>query len=154
MAAQDLKKMYTTILGDHFPMEMKISFDDQTLVYRKRTWKITMEDGSVDERGVRYGENPDQEAALYELVNGNLMLGDCQFIEPGNGLVSLPRIDGPRDCSRVARARQRPTLCVAVDVGRTLGIAPREFAGRRQGRHRGWCRRDEYRNPRRSADGP
>lgn len=84
----DLKKMYTTILGDHFPMEMKISFDDQTLVYRKRTWKINMEDGSVDERGVRYGENPDQEAALYELVNGNLVLGDCRFIEPGNGLVS------------------------------------------------------------------
>jgi len=84
----DLKKMYTTILGDHFPMEMKISFDDQTLVYRKRTWKITLEDGTVDERGVRYGENPDQEAALYELVNGNLVLGDCKFIGPGHGLVS------------------------------------------------------------------
>ncbi|MCF6291044.1 MAG: IMP cyclohydrolase [Desulfobacterales bacterium] len=84
----DLKKMYTTILGDHFPLEMKISFGDQTLVYRKRTWKITLEDGTVDERGVRYGENPDQEAALYELVNGNLVLGDCAFIEPGNGLVS------------------------------------------------------------------
>ena len=83
----DLKKMYTTILGDHFPMEMTIGFGDQTLVYRKRTWKITMEDGSVDERGVRYGENPDQEAALYELVNGNLVLGDCKFIEPGHGLV-------------------------------------------------------------------
>jgi len=84
----DLKKMYTTILGDHFPMEMTISFGDQKLVYRKKTWKIVAEDGSVDERGVRYGENPDQEAALYELINGNLTLGDCKFIEPGNGLVS------------------------------------------------------------------
>ncbi len=84
----DLKKMYSTILGDHFPLEMTISFDDQRLIYKKRTWKITTEDGSVDERGVRYGENPNQEAALYELVNGNLTLGDCKFIEPGNGLVS------------------------------------------------------------------
>ncbi len=84
----DLKKMYTTILGDHFPLEMKISFGDQTLVYRKRTWAIPQEDGSVDERGIRYGENPDQEAALYELVNGNLVLGDCKFIEAGHGLVS------------------------------------------------------------------
>ncbi len=89
----DLKKMYTTILGDHFPMEMKISFDDQTLVYRKKTWKITMDDGTVDERGVRYGENPNQEAALYELVNGNLALGGCTFIEPGNGLVSGITVD-------------------------------------------------------------
>lgn len=84
----DLKKMYSTILGDQFPMEMTISFGDQKLIYTKRTWKITGEDGTVDERGIRYGENPDQQAALYELVNGNLVLGDCKYIEPGNGLVS------------------------------------------------------------------
>jgi phosphoribosylaminoimidazolecarboxamide formyltransferase/IMP cyclohydrolase len=89
----DLKKMYTTILGDHFPMEMKISFGDQTLVYRKRSWAIPQDDGTVDERGIRYGENPDQEAALYELVNGNLVLGDCKFIEPANGLVSAIAVE-------------------------------------------------------------
>ena len=89
----DLKKMYSTILGDHFPMEMTISFGDQKLVYRKRTWKIPQADGSFDERGVRYGENPDQEAALYELVNGNLSLGACAFITPGNGLVSAITVD-------------------------------------------------------------
>ena len=89
----DLKKMYTTILGDSFPMDMTISFGDQTLVYRKRTWGIPTEDGSIDERGIRYGENPDQEAALYELVNGNLSLGDCTFIEPGNGLVSAITVE-------------------------------------------------------------
>ncbi len=89
----DIKKMYTTILGDHFPMEMKISFDDQTLIYRKKIWKIPQQDGSYDERGVRYGENPNQEAALYELVNGNLVLGDCSFIQPGNGLVSSIQVE-------------------------------------------------------------
>lgn len=89
----DLKKMYSTILGDSFPLEMTISFAGQTLVYHKKTWKIKQEDGSVDERGLRYGENPDQEAALYELVNGNLILGDCHYIEPGNGLVSSIRVE-------------------------------------------------------------
>lgn len=86
--SKDLKKMYTNILGDSFPMTMTISFGDQMLVYKKRTWKIAMEDGTVEERGIRYGENPDQEAALYELINGNLTLGGCEFIEAGNGLVS------------------------------------------------------------------
>lgn len=89
----NLKKMYSTILGDHFPMDMTITFGDQKLVYRKRTWGIKQEDGSIDERGVRYGENPDQEAALYELVNGNLTLGECSFIAPGNGLVSGIRVE-------------------------------------------------------------
>ena len=89
----DLKKMYSTILGDSFPADMTISFGDQKLVYKKKTWGIKQEDGSIDERGVRYGENPDQEAALYELVNGNLTLGDCSFIEPGNGLVSAINVE-------------------------------------------------------------
>ena len=85
----DLKKMYKTIMDDNFPEEMTIRFGDQTLVYRKRTWKIPDEKtGELIEKGLRYGENPDQQAALFELVNGNLVLGDCRFIEPGNGLVS------------------------------------------------------------------
>ena len=72
-----------------FPNEITISFDGQTLVYKKRTWKIPDEkSGELIEKGLRYGENPGQEAALYELVNGNLVLGDCKFIEPGKGLVS------------------------------------------------------------------
>ena len=89
----DLKKMYSTLRGDSFPMEMTISFGGQTLVYRKKTWPIRQEDGTIEERGLRYGENPDQEAALYELVNGNLVLGDCAFIEPGKGLVSAITVE-------------------------------------------------------------
>ena len=85
----DIKKMYRTIMADHFPSEMTIKFGEQTLIYRKRTWKIPDEKtGELIEKGVRYGENPDQEAALYELINGNLTLGSCQFIQSGNGLVS------------------------------------------------------------------
>ena len=89
--AEDLKKMYRTVKGDHFPSEIRITFGDQTLVYRKRAWKIEVEPGIIEERGLRYGENPDQEAALYELVNGNLVLGECEYIEPGLGLVSSLR---------------------------------------------------------------
>lgn len=89
----DLKKIYSTLLGDSFPAEMTITFGDQTLVYRKRTWSIPNDKGVPEERGLRYGENPDQEAALYELVNGNLILGDCRFIEPRNGLVSAITVE-------------------------------------------------------------
>ena len=85
----ELKKIYKTIMDDNFPSEMSIRFGEQTLTYRKRVWKIPDEKtGELIEKGLRYGENPDQQAALYELVNGNLALGDCKFIGPGNGLVS------------------------------------------------------------------
>jgi phosphoribosylaminoimidazolecarboxamide formyltransferase/IMP cyclohydrolase len=85
----DLKKMYKTIMSDNFPPEMTIAFGDQKLSYRKRSWKIADEGtGELIEKGLRYGENPDQQAAMYQLVSGNLQLAGVKFIGPGNGLVS------------------------------------------------------------------
>ncbi|MFZ5563467.1 MAG: IMP cyclohydrolase, partial [Thermodesulfobacteriota bacterium] len=85
--ADDIKKSYTTIMDDHFPPRMEITFADgkrrQTLFFEKATWTI---DGV--EKGLRYGENPGQEAALYRLVNGNLVLGDTKTIAPGRYLAS------------------------------------------------------------------
>ncbi len=83
----DLKQAYKTIMDDHFPDTMTITFGNQTLQYKKRAWKLE-DGGALVEKGLRYGENPGQEAAMYELVNGNLVLGDCKFIGPGNALVS------------------------------------------------------------------
>jgi phosphoribosylaminoimidazolecarboxamide formyltransferase / IMP cyclohydrolase len=85
----DLKKMYKTIMSDNFPPEMTITFGDQKLTYRKRSWRLADEGSSeLIEKGLRYGENPDQQAAMYQLVSGNLALAGVKFIEPGNGLVS------------------------------------------------------------------
>lgn len=82
-----LRAMYRNIHPDLFPRRMEISFYDdqqrQTLVYEKVEWVI---DG--ERKGLRYGENPDQEAAFYRLVNGNLCLGDVECIHPGLYLVS------------------------------------------------------------------
>lgn len=88
MTATDLKSAYKTIMDDHFPPRMEISFVEadatrQTLVYEKASWLI---DGV--EKGLRYGENPGQEAAMYRLVNGNLTLGEVTCIQPGNALAS------------------------------------------------------------------
>ncbi len=84
---EDLKKMYRTIMDDHFPPRMEISFVDehkrQTLVYEKVVWTI-----DNVQKGLRYGENPGQEAALYRLVNGNLILGDTETIQTGQYLAS------------------------------------------------------------------
>jgi len=85
--AEDLKKMYRTIVEDHFPPRMEISFvqekERQTLIYEKVLWTI---DG--ENKGLRYGENPGQEAALYKLINGNLVLGAAESIQPGRYLAS------------------------------------------------------------------
>ncbi len=85
---EDLKKAYHTIVDDHFAPRMEISFIDEhdrrtTLVYEKVVWDV---EGEL--RGLRYGENPGQEAALYKLINGNLVIGEVTTIAPGRGLVA------------------------------------------------------------------
>jgi phosphoribosylaminoimidazolecarboxamide formyltransferase/IMP cyclohydrolase len=115
--ADDLKKMYKTVMDDHFPMELTISFGDQVLTYRKKSWKIPdASTGDMIEKGLRYGENPGQEAALYELVQGNLVLGNCQFIEPGNGLVSAISED------EMLQSGKHPGKINLTDVDNALNI--------------------------------
>ncbi|MEW6076933.1 MAG: IMP cyclohydrolase [Thermodesulfobacteriota bacterium] len=84
---KDMKQAYRTIMDDHFPPQMEVSFVDggkrQTLFFEKVSWRI-----DNVEKGLRYGENPGQEAALYRLVNGNLILGETETIQPGHYLAS------------------------------------------------------------------
>jgi phosphoribosylaminoimidazolecarboxamide formyltransferase/IMP cyclohydrolase len=78
-------------MDDHFPASVEIHFVEgkkrQILSYEKVTWRI-----EGVEKGLRYGENPGQEAALYRLVNGNLVLGEVESIGPGRGLASVPEL--------------------------------------------------------------
>ena len=79
----DLKSMYSTVHKDAFPDTLTILLGDEKLVYHKRTWTLDNE-----EKGLRYGENPDQPAALYALAEGSLSCGGLNWRGPGNGIVS------------------------------------------------------------------
>ena len=87
--AKNFSSMYKEIQKDSFPKGMEISFFDeenrQTLRYERVEWDI---DG--EKKGLRYGENPDQEAGLYKLVNGNLVLGEVECLQGGHPLASEP----------------------------------------------------------------
>ena len=112
----EIKAMYRTVMADHFPPEMTISFGDQKLLYRKRAWKLPDAKGEVIEMGLRYGENPGQEAALYELVGGNLTLGGCHFLDPGNGLTSAI------DEAAMVQAGKHPGKTNLTDLDNGLNI--------------------------------
>jgi phosphoribosylaminoimidazolecarboxamide formyltransferase/IMP cyclohydrolase len=92
MAAKKLSDAYRTIIEDPFPPRMEIAFVGAdgartTLVYEKVLYEVEGE-----RKGLRYGENPDQAAALYRPVGGNLALGDAFLLEPGEGLVSAAEL--------------------------------------------------------------
>ncbi len=85
--SEQVRRQYHTVVADPFPDRLEIAFVFEgrraTLFYEKVTWEV----GGI-RRGLRYGENPGQPAALYRLVNGNLVLGEVETIAPGRYLVS------------------------------------------------------------------
>jgi len=79
----ELKKMYRTLQEDPFPNELHLTLGDQEVIYKKRRWNI-----QGQEKGLRYGENPDQPAALYELHQGSVELGGVRLRSAGTKLLS------------------------------------------------------------------
>ena len=112
----DIKAQYKTVMADHFPAEVKLTIGDTELIYKKRTWKLADGDGSLIEKGLRYGENPGQEAALFELVSGGLTVGDVKLIQPGKGLISAV------DESQMPQAGKHPGKTNLTDVDNALFI--------------------------------
>ncbi len=107
----DLQNMYKDILKDPFPQEMSIRLGDQTVKFKKRTWIIDNQ-----EKGLRYGENPDQPAALYEPVDGVPELGGIMFRSGGYGLVSSIREEN------MIQAGKHPGKTNLTDVDNGINI--------------------------------
>lgn len=79
-----LKDMYRKVIEEHFPPTITISFGDKVLTYTKKMWNIN---GEI--KGLRYGDNPDQPAALYEFTSGELTIGDTVWRTSGGIISSL-----------------------------------------------------------------
>src|SRR3989344_75502 len=98
-----LQHIYKRILEDHFPSQMMMIFsgtalDDalgaekviepRILIYQKVFWDVVNDEGKKIGSGLRYGDNPGQEAAMYKLANGNLAFGNVKVVQPGKYLLS------------------------------------------------------------------
>ena len=112
----DIKAQYRTVMDDHFPPEVTLTVGDTVLRYKKRAWKLPDSQGNLIEKGLRYGENPGQEAALYELAGGGLTVGEVQLIAPGKGLVSA------LDEQQMLQAGKHPGKTNLTDVDNALNI--------------------------------
>ena len=136
---KDLKEAYKTIEADHFAPQMEVSFINgdkrETLRYEKVTWNI-----GGEEKGLRYGENPGQEAALYRLVNGNLVLGDVEMLQAGQYLASVPEL---------LQSGKHPGKTNVTDTDNALNILRYLTVRRRDGLHarRGVLPREQGRPP-------
>ncbi|MDR1046001.1 MAG: IMP cyclohydrolase [Candidatus Adiutrix sp.] len=115
------RAQYRQILNDHFPPEITLKIGDTTLIYHKQIYKIKPEDGPEVEGGLRYGENPGQEAALYRLVNGRLSQAGVKYVGPREALVSA-LADGDPAANMMYGCGKHPSKTNLTDVDAALGI--------------------------------
>ncbi|MDX9755300.1 MAG: IMP cyclohydrolase, partial [bacterium] len=122
-------KQYQTVMDDHFPPYFFAGYTNesndaallnatqsQVLLYEKVTWALPDDQGQMVEKGLRYGENPGQEAALYRPINGHLVLAGIEFIGPGKGLV------GALDADSMIQFGKHPSKTNLTDVDSGLAI--------------------------------
>ncbi len=109
MGKNDLKKQYREIQEDNFPPTMEIKLGEgEALKFEKVTWNVN---GEL--KGLRYGENPHQPAALYRLQNGNLVLGEVKAVDPQVELTSS---------ARLLKSGKHPGMINITDVDAALNI--------------------------------
>lgn len=106
-----LKSMYSTPVDDFFPETMTIILSNEKLVYEKRHWEINSE-----KSGLRYGENPDQPAALYRLAEGRITCGGLEWRGPGSAIVSALTDD------QMIQAGKHPGKTNLTDVDNGINI--------------------------------
>src|SRR5438309_10754681 len=61
MSKQEIRRIYRTALKEDFPQVLRLELGGRMFEYYKVHWTIGGED-----RGLRYGTNPHQKAALYK----------------------------------------------------------------------------------------
>lgn len=87
METKPLSDAYREILRDPFPSRMEVSFYDQAGVRSSMTFEKVEWTVEGERRGLRYGDNPDQPAALYRPVGANLALAGVEELRPDGGLI-------------------------------------------------------------------
>lgn len=113
MKVAKLSAQYREVQDDVFPESMEIIFRDSvgkatSIHYKKAEWTV-----EGKKQGLRYGENPDQPAALYVPSGGNLAISGAAIIQPEGKLVSG---------AELLQSGKHPGKTNLTDVDSALGI--------------------------------
>jgi phosphoribosylaminoimidazolecarboxamide formyltransferase / IMP cyclohydrolase len=107
VSKQEIRKIYRTAQKEDFPDSLKLVLGGSTLEYSKVRWKIEGLD-----RGLRYGTNPHQKAALYRPVHSPSGIGGVEWIKWGKDGPSATNIEDGSHGLRIVRYFDRPAVAV------------------------------------------
>ena len=107
MSKQEIRKIYRTARREDFPASLKLVMDGRTIEYSKVRWMIDGQD-----RGLRYGTNPHQKAALYKPAGSREGIGNVEWIKWGKDGPSATNIEDGSHGLRIVRYFDGPAAAV------------------------------------------
>ena len=89
MSRQEIRKIYRTAQKEDYPNSLKLILGGKTIEYSKVRWRVDGQD-----RGLRYGTNPHQKAALYRPTTGESFgIGNVEWVKWGKDGPSATNIE-------------------------------------------------------------
>jgi AICAR transformylase/IMP cyclohydrolase PurH len=120
MSKQEIRKIYRTALKEDFPQDLRLELGGKLFEYSKVHWTI-----GGEARGLRYGTNPHQRAALYRAKHSPGGIGSVDWIKWGKDGPSATNIEDGSHGLRIVGYFDEPAVAVmkhlnpsGVSVGR------------------------------------
>ena len=107
MSSQEIRKMYRTAREEEFPSRLTITLGARVLEYSKVQWAIQ---GKT--RGLRYGSNPHQKAALYKPRDSTRGIGSVEWVKWGKDGPSATNVEDGSHGLRIVSYFEEPTVAV------------------------------------------
>jgi phosphoribosylaminoimidazolecarboxamide formyltransferase / IMP cyclohydrolase len=107
MSKQEIRRIYRTALKEDFPQVLRLELGGRVFEYSKVHWTIGGED-----RGLRYGTNPHQKAALYRAEHSKGGIGGVEWIKWGKDGPSATNIEDGSHGLRIVRYFDGPAVSV------------------------------------------
>ena len=98
MSGLQIRKIYRTAQKEDYPESVKLEMNGKTIEYSKVHWRINGED-----RGLRYGTNPHQKAALYRPTHSVAGIGGVEWVKWGKDGPSATNIEDGSHGLRIVR---------------------------------------------------
>lgn len=107
MSKQEIRRIYRTALKEDFPQVLRLELGGDVFEYSKVHWTIGGED-----RGLRYGTNPHQKAALYRAEHSKGGIGNVEWVKWGKNGPSTTNIEDGSHGLRIVRYFDQPAVAV------------------------------------------
>lgn len=107
MSHQEIRKIYRTAREEEFPGTLSITLGDRVFEYSKVQWSV---EGRL--RGLRYGTNPHQKAALYRPKGSRSGIGGVEWVKWGKDGPSATNVEDGSHGLRIVSYFKEPAVAV------------------------------------------